>query len=252
MCHRSGFNKAHELRRLTRREIEAFLADPHKRNADLRAAYELALDPTSWNEEQDSNVRKAEEEGDEEEEEQDMLEDEGAGEEEEDEAATRKRKAPAPKAPAKKPKVETPKAKKPPTSASSVPRKSEGADEQEADEAESAFERELRTCPHPSHSPDDSTDLVFLSGHPLLLTVDPETKKVKSWRHALQRGFLNKENVINADVSIGSAGRDVCMRLTDHVLPDRKWTTTTRSSSKWRSTQVSLQLNCGLPRSGRS
>lgn len=149
LTNRSGFNKPKELRHLSKREIEAYLSDPHKKAAELRQAYEIALDPVSWNDEQNDNVRKAEEEGDDEEEEEDMLE-----EEDEDVQPVKKRKAPAAKPAPKKPKVDqAPKVStthartldsplivsvqpKKPTSSSSAPRKSVGTEEAEGEEVE--------------------------------------------------------------------------------------------------------------------
>ncbi|UZJ53786.1 hypothetical protein CBS101457_003106 [Exobasidium rhododendri] len=155
-----GFNKAHDLKKLHKREIEAFLSDPHKKGAELREAYLLAKKPDEWNEEQNRIVKEAESKG---EDEEDMLE-----EEEEDEKPTKKRKSTSGQGASKKVKSSSTggaskhKASSKPASASAS-RKSEGADEGEGEEAE----------------------------------LDPETKKVRGWRHSLQRGFLGKEGSIN-------------------------------------------------------
>lgn len=139
----SGFNKTHELRKLHKREIEAYLSDPHKKAADLRAAYEIAMKPEEWNEEQNRIVRKAEEAGDDEEE--DMLEEE----EEEEAPTTKKRKTQAGQGQAKKAKLSrggeaASGNKKTPVKSSGTPRKSVGAEDGEGDEAESELgERSL-------------------------------------------------------------------------------------------------------------
>lgn len=145
-----------------KREIEAYLSDPHKKAADLREAYEIAKDPEEWNEEQNKIVRKAEAKG-EDEEEEDMLEEE----EEAEEKPAKKRKVSQSDGHVKKAKVSSSSSNKKPTSAkTSVPRKSVGTEEADGEDGEH---------------------------------LDPETKKVRSWRHSLQRGFLSKDRSINPD-----------------------------------------------------
>lgn len=184
-----GFNRSHELRRLTKREIEAFLSDPHKRAADLREAYKLALDPESWNEEQNDAVRQAEEEG---EEEEDMLADEDGQDEDEDEQPVKKRKSisgskkdvrtsSSSNAAAKKRKKESaPSATKSPRESSQDIAKSS---------SNAVRQRELSNSPtKPGQSADGDAEEAEL---------DPETKKVKSWRYALQHAFLPRSGAIN-------------------------------------------------------
>lgn len=153
------------MKRLQRREIEAYLSDPHKKAADLREAYEIAKDPEDWNEKQNKIVRKAEAKGgDDNDDEADEEEEE---EEEEEEKPVKKRKASQSDGHIKKPKVNSSSSSKKATPAkNSATRKSVGTEEAEGDDGEN---------------------------------LDPETKKVRSWRHSLQRGFLSKDRSINPD-----------------------------------------------------
>lgn len=130
----SGFNRAHELRKLHKREIEAFLSDPHKKGLELREAYEIAKEPEAWNSKQNRIVKEAEARGTDEE---DMLEDD-----EEDEQPTKKRKATTNQATAKKAKTSSgggaskQKAQAKSSSTVSAPRKSVGTEEAEGEESE--------------------------------------------------------------------------------------------------------------------
>lgn len=85
---------AKDLELLDSKKIDAFLNGPNRKKGDLRQAYELARDPTSWNEEQNEIVRNYEQSlkdaAEELEENQDQLEDEE--EEEDEEAGSKKRK----------------------------------------------------------------------------------------------------------------------------------------------------------------
>lgn len=165
-----GFNTNRDLKLLGKREIEAFLSDPHKRAADLKNAYKLAQDPKEWNEEQNEIVREAEEAD----ENEDELADEG-DEEDEEVQPIKKRKQPSSASKAssssKKPKAE-PKEEK--SSAAPVSSSSNHA-----------------SSLHNHHK--DSADAEGNDEE-----MDPETKKVKGWRHTLQRGFLPKDGHINA------------------------------------------------------
>jgi hypothetical protein len=130
----SGFNKAHELRKLHKREIEAFLSDPHKKGPELREAYEIAREPREWNDEQNRVVKKEEARGADEE---DML---AEDDDEEDDKPTKKRKSASAQSSSKKVKTSNgagAKKAKPqvkPTSAGSGARKSAGAEDGEGDE----------------------------------------------------------------------------------------------------------------------
>lgn len=127
----SGFNKASELRKLHKKEIEAYLGDPHKKAADLRSAYELAKDPEEWNEEQNQIVRRAEASGEDDEEEEDMLA------EDDDVKPAKKRKVPSTNSSNKKVKLSgTSSVKKISSKSNNVARKSEGAKSEDPEEGE--------------------------------------------------------------------------------------------------------------------
>ncbi|MCO5588126.1 hypothetical protein L7F22_042081 [Adiantum nelumboides] len=164
-----GFNTNRDLKLLGKREIEAFLSDPHKRAADLKNAYKLAQDPKEWNDEQNDAVREAEEAD----ENEDELADEGEEDEEVQPVKKRKPSTSVPKPPASKKAKSEPKEKKPsvaPTSSTSNHASSTHNHHKDSADVEGADEAEM----------------------------DPETKKVKGWRHTLQRGFLPKDGHINA------------------------------------------------------
>lgn len=184
-----GFNRPHELRRLTKREIEAFLSDPHKRAADLREAYKLALDPESWNEEQNDAVRQAEEEGGEEE---DMLADDDGQEDDEDEQPVKKRKSSTTGKPLSTTSASSSsikKQKKDPSASSKSAR--EASHDKARSISVASRQRELSGSPQKhSHAGDGETEEAEL---------DPETKKVKAWRYALQHAFLPRSGVINGE-----------------------------------------------------
>ena len=140
----------------------------------MRAAYEIAQSPHDWNDEQNRIVKEAEAIG---EDEEDMLEDE-------DEPPTKKRKAQGGESQSRKAKGSASATRKPASKGSSVPRKSVGTEEAEGEEGE----REWAMCSRRNHG-----------AHPALCAVDPETKKVRGWRHSLQRSFLSKDGTINPD-----------------------------------------------------
>lgn len=157
-----AFSKDLEL--LNKDKIDAFLAGPNRKKGDLRQAYEIARDPSSWNEEQNTIVRNYEqslqEAADEEEENQDQLQ-----EDDEDEEPSSKKRKRAP---------ETGKVRE---SADNKRKKSKAAEV-----AKSKIERESAAA---EEKPEEH--------------LDPETKKVKEWRHKVQKTFLGKEGKINAD-----------------------------------------------------
>lgn len=89
---RSHWAFSKDLELLSKDKIDAFLAGPHRKKGDLRQAYEIARDPTSWNEDQNIIVRNYEqslqEAAEEEEENQDQLEED----DEDEEPSSKKRK----------------------------------------------------------------------------------------------------------------------------------------------------------------
>ncbi|WFD18587.1 hypothetical protein MCAP1_000791 [Malassezia caprae] len=136
---------------LRREEIDAFLARQNrKRWSELYKAYEIAKDPTPWNEEQNRIVQKHEEWVQEHGEEQEA--DEAVGEDESAHPASRKRAPSETPAPAKRARSEP----------AEVP---------------------AETQPEKEHTEEQ---------------LDAATRKVREWRHRLQRAFLSKEGTIYA------------------------------------------------------
>lgn len=93
--HNSHWAGPRDLSLLSKREIDAYLSDPHKKSGDLQKAYKIAQDPTDWNEQQNSIVRAHEaalEEAEEEEmENEDQLEEDDEEDEEAESGKKRKR-----------------------------------------------------------------------------------------------------------------------------------------------------------------
>ena len=159
------WSSARDLKPLTPHDIEAFLTNPKNKSGALREAYELAKDPHAWNEKQNGIVKEhdawVEEHGEEEDEEGEDDEDEE--EDEEDDEDDERKAAPATK---RRSSRATPTAKR--------ARTDEPAEEPEA-AATTAAVREQ----------DEE--------------LDPATRKVREWRHKLQRAFLSKAGVIVAE-----------------------------------------------------
>ncbi|SNX84721.1 uncharacterized protein MEPE_03430 [Melanopsichium pennsylvanicum] len=168
-----AFSKDLEL--LNKDKIDSFLAGPNRKKGDLRQAYEIARDPNSWNEEQNTIVRNYEQSlqdaAEEEEENQDQLEEEDE-EEEQDEPSSKKRK----RAP------ETGK----------IRESADNRKKSKAAEAASKLKAEKPTS--------KSGSGVAINGEDKSEEhLDPETKKVKEWRHKVQKTFLGKDATINPE-----------------------------------------------------
>lgn len=163
------------IKHLTKADINKYLSDSSKKKeGDLHRAYTLALDLEKWKIQADE-LERAAEEGVEEEDELD------------DEKPSKKRKSNSGKSSTKKPgsssgkKTETKKA-----DAAGKKRKADGAS------AASTSGKD---------ADDDGSEL------------DPGSKKVKGWRHELQRNFLGKDGVIK-DVSLKFMLSRLIARLT--------------------------------------
>ncbi|CDW99151.1 hypothetical protein [Sporisorium scitamineum] len=137
-----AFSKDLEL--LNKDKIDSFLAGPNRKKGDLRQAYEIARDPQSWNEEQNTIVRNYEQ--------------------------SKKRKR----------SLESGKVR-------------ESADKRKKIKASEA----AKTKPEkPSSKGAAATNGENDKSEESL---DPETKKVKEWRHKVQKVFLGKDGTINAE-----------------------------------------------------
>ncbi|PWN22390.1 hypothetical protein BCV69DRAFT_142638 [Microstroma glucosiphilum] len=152
------FPKASDLTLLTRAECKAYAEDTHRKDGELKAAYKIGADPDDWISETDAVVREAEKARKEALLEEEENEDQLAEDDEE----------PKPKKPASKKRSAAP--AKPSSSAATKKAKTEAKDAKGA-------------APRKSVGGDDEGDDAEL---------DEATKKVKGWRHALQRAFLPK------------------------------------------------------------
>ncbi|WFD22170.1 hypothetical protein MEQU1_000832 [Malassezia equina] len=160
-----------DLTPLTTEDIDAFLARPKGKSADLHKAYKIAKDPIAWNEEQNRIVKEHEawiqehgEDDDDEEEDEEDEEDEADDKDDDDEEEERSR---APR-------------KRASTQADSRAKRT-----RTESTAEPEPETEAPTEPQPDkeHAEEE---------------LDPATRKVREWRHKLQRVFLSKGGVIVA------------------------------------------------------
>jgi hypothetical protein len=143
---------------LTRAECKAYAEDTHRKDGELKAAYKIGADPDDWISETDAVVREAEKARKEALLEEEENEDQLADDDEE----------PKPKKPASKKRSAAP--SKPSSSATTKKAKTDAKDAKGA-------------APRKSAGADDDADDAEL---------DEATKKVKGWRHALQRAFLPK------------------------------------------------------------
>ncbi|PPQ95931.1 hypothetical protein CVT26_016152 [Gymnopilus dilepis] len=197
---------AKDLSALKRHEIEAFLADESKkRNGDLREGYRIALDPQPWMtnraEIQQAEIEAAENE------QVDQLESENEGDEDsEAKKKSKKRKReddptkPAKKAPKPKKGSAEPASKKKSASAAGKPKKNgaksktmvESEDEGDAagaEDDEDAGPSKKKASPPPAkkvkRDKDEDGDEVKSD--------DPQSLKVRDWRHRLQKTFLSNK-----------------------------------------------------------
>jgi len=58
----SAWLVAKDLSKLQTHEIEAYIGEPYKRSGDLLTGYQIALDPTKWEQERQASLLEAEEE----------------------------------------------------------------------------------------------------------------------------------------------------------------------------------------------
>ena len=168
-----AFSKDLEL--LNKDKIDSFLAGPNRKKGDLRQAYELARDPTSWNDEQNTIVRNYEQSlqdaADEEEENQDQLEEEEEEEDDEEEPSSKKRKR-GPESGKIRESADKRKKSKAAEAAKTKPEKPTS-----------------KSATAATNGGEDKSEEIL----------DPETKKVKEWRHKVQKAFLGKDNTINPE-----------------------------------------------------
>ncbi|CAA7270272.1 unnamed protein product [Cyclocybe aegerita] len=208
-----------DLSALLPHEIEAFLADDSKkRNGELREGYQIARDPSNWIQElHERRARMLREEAELEENAQvDQLESEGDGDDGEGDSTTgKKSKSAVTKKRKRESDAEAPaKAKKGPRAKKEAgePKKRGGGrkngakskatveseDEGEAGEVEDEEDAgpSKKATPPPAkrakREKDDDGDDSKNPG-------DPQSVKVRDWRHRLQKTFLSNKTVPRAD-----------------------------------------------------
>ncbi len=228
----SGFFNKGQLLPLTKEAITKYLSNGTHTKGDLLEAYKAAEDPSTWSKKADEGVRRAEEAASRMAEDEDELADEG-GEDEEDGQPTKKRKSNAggKVREAKKPGAATAGKKK--AAAGGAEKKAETGKKRKADGSakESAKDED----------DDKEPDL------------DPASKRVKGWRHDLQRNLLGKDGVLKEVSRISCADIlpyfDVwagpLTRLVSHLPSSeftrrplcRSWTSRRKCSTRWRSTR---------------
>jgi len=153
-----------EISLLQKHEIEAYINEPHKKNGDLLDGYKVALDPTEWlakKKDEAENATAYDPAG-----EVDELEDEEDADGEEDTGRKKGTK------------------RKRDGEAKTKPRKSAGSGDKakrtkKGVKSAEGVESEDETKPLKKPRKDTGND-------------DPETRRVREWRQALQRVFLGK------------------------------------------------------------
>ncbi|KDN51427.1 hypothetical protein K437DRAFT_254839 [Tilletiaria anomala UBC 951] len=166
-----GFLGGRELKPLSRDDIETYINDKTHTKGDLLEAYKTALNPDAWQREADELERQAEQAALEAAENEDELDDDA------DKPASKKRKSSS--------------GGSTKASASSKKSSSSGAKKAskagESKKAETGKKRKADGSGAGSGKDDDKDDGAELG---------PASKKVKGWRHELQRNFLGKDGVL--------------------------------------------------------
>ncbi|KAG1869768.1 hypothetical protein C8R48DRAFT_98786 [Suillus tomentosus] len=168
-----------DISKLKQHEIEAYINEPHKKSGDLLTGYRIALDPSKWEKERENADLAAVEQEDNAPVDQLDSDNEGDGTKKTSKTKKRKRES---EAPPPKPKAK-PKAKE-----------DDGEPEAEAEEDEEAGSS-AKAAPPPSKKPkrekEDDVDPA--------LEADVEAKKVREWRHRLQKALLGSKGLPPVD-----------------------------------------------------
>ncbi|KAG8214098.1 hypothetical protein J3R82DRAFT_10856 [Butyriboletus roseoflavus] len=182
-----------DISRLKEHEIRAYISEPQKKTADLLVGYRIALDPEKWEKERESLEMAAAEQEDNAR--VDQLETENEDEETKKPAKSKKRKRDADAASAKpKPKPKPKTDKKVATGKT----KKNGAKSKEMIESEDEGDQEVededagmsaKAAPPPSKKPKREKEEEVDAN----LEADPEARKVREWRHRLQKALLGSK-----------------------------------------------------------
>jgi len=162
-----GWIAPKDMSRLQKHEIEAYVSEPSKKSGDLLKGYKAALDPAAVWEKLEAGIQEAEEA------EVDQLESEGED---------------GPKPKAKKRKRDNDAAEKPTKSR---------AKKEPVEKKKAAPRAKSNKSKDTVESEDDAGD--DKPAAKKTKTVDDSSEQVKSWRHKLQKCFLNKDKVIKPD-----------------------------------------------------
>ncbi|KIJ68081.1 hypothetical protein HYDPIDRAFT_107720 [Hydnomerulius pinastri MD-312] len=190
-----------DISKLKEHEIQAYISEPHKKNGELLTGYRIALDPEKWEKERENADMAAAEQEDNAP--VDQLDSENDDDEIKKPAKSKKRKRDS-ETPAAKPKAKAkPKAEK---KAPATKGKKNGTKSKELVESEDEGEQEAeaedddagpsaKAAPPPSKKPkrggDEDVD-PNLEG-------DPEARKVRDWRHKLQKALLGSKGLPSND-----------------------------------------------------
>ncbi|KAF8840708.1 hypothetical protein BDN67DRAFT_607663 [Paxillus ammoniavirescens] len=187
-----------DISRLKEHEIRAYINEPHKKNADLLTGYRIALDPEKWEKERETLDMAAAEQEDNAP--VDQLDSENEEEEAPKPAKPKKRKRDSEVASAKsKPKAKPKTDKKTPTakgkkngakSKEMVESEDEGDQEAEAEDEDEA-PTSAKAVPPPSKKAKREKEEDVDAN----LEADPEARKVREWRHRLQKALLGSKGL---------------------------------------------------------
>ncbi|OAX41133.1 Tudor/PWWP/MBT [Rhizopogon vinicolor AM-OR11-026] len=191
-----------DISKLQQHEIEAYINEPYKKSGDLLTGYRIALDPVKWEKEKerDKELAAVEQEDNDPVDQLESDVEDGAKKPAKPKKRKRDSEAPAPKPKAKaKTKGEK---KAPPTkgkrngtkSKEMVESEDDGEPEAEAEEDEEAGSS-AKAAPPPSKKPKREKEEDIDPA----LEQDTEAKKVREWRHKLQKALLGNKGMPPAE-----------------------------------------------------
>jgi len=185
-----------DISRLKEHEIRAYINEPHKKNVELLTGYRIALDPEKWEKELESlQVATTEQEDNEP---VDQLETENEDQETKKPAKSKKRKRDVevsagkaktkPKLKTEK-KVATGKSKKNGAKSKEVIESEDEGGDAEAEAEDDDAGMSAKAAPPPSKKPKREKEEEVDAN----LEADPEARKVREWRHRLQKALLGSK-----------------------------------------------------------
>ncbi|KAG6335689.1 hypothetical protein ID866_3395 [Astraeus odoratus] len=187
-----------DISKLKEHEIQAYISEPHKKNIDLLEGYRIALDPVKWEKDRENADLMAAEQED------NAPVDQLDSEQDEDEkkpAKTKKRKRESDAATKSKAKAKAKTDKKAPTKGRKNGSKlketveSEDDGDQDAEGEGGDVTSGAKAAPPPSKKlkRDKEEDI------DAKLESDPEARKVREWRHKLQKALLGSKGLPSPD-----------------------------------------------------